>query len=43
MISNERKEYLKRIKRNKRIILISQISIIVLFLGIFMGMLTQYV
>ena len=34
MISNERKEYLKRIKRNKRIILISQISIIVLFLGI---------
>ena len=34
MISNERKDYLKRIKRNKRIILISQISIIVLFLGI---------
>ena len=34
MISNERKNYLKKKKRSKRIILISQISILILFFGI---------
>ena len=33
-MSNEREKYLKRIKRNKRIVLISQISILILFLTI---------
>ena len=33
-MSNERENYLKRIKRNKRIVLISQISILILFLTI---------
>ena len=34
MISEERKKYLKRIKKEKLIVIISQISILVFFLAI---------